>query len=113
MLVVTRYHRVFLALFLVVLVLMGVVFVPSWWQSYRDTRIVAGGGQVTATVLAVEPADEENPGAGRWRYTLLVAPPDTPAYRATTEIEGFLVPGDTVVTVAVDPQNPEAIVIIP
>jgi hypothetical protein len=106
-------RRVILWSFLVLVCLAGVLWGPSWWQQFRDARIVAEGGQVTATVLAVEAADEDNPGAGRWRYTLLVTPPEGLAYRATTEIAGFLVPGDTVVNVAVDPENPEQVVIIP
>ncbi len=83
------------------------------WRGWRDSQIVSGGERITAVVQAVEPADEDDPSGSRWRYTLLVQPAGVVPYRATTEIEGFLVPGDTVVNVAVDPQDPRAVVIIP
>jgi hypothetical protein len=86
---------------------------PAWWRNWKDAEIVSDGGRLTAVVQAVEPADEDNPSGSRWRYTLLVQPPDAAPYRATTEIDGFLVPGDTVVNVAVDPDNPQVVVIIP
>lgn len=90
-----------------------IVKAPAWWQHWQDSEIVAEGGRLTAVVQAVEPADEANPAGTRWRYTLLVQPPDAAPYRATTEIDDFLVPGDTVVNVAIDPGDPQVVVIIP
>ncbi len=98
---------------LAVIFVVGFIKGPRLWQQWHNSQIVSGGERITAVVQAVEPADEGNPSGSRWRYTLLVQPPAASPYRATTEIEGFLVPGDTVVNVAVDPQDPQAVVIIP
>lgn len=90
-----------------VVVITGAVFGPPYLRDREAVRLNAEGREVPATILGVEDTGNRYNSTPELLYTVEVAPPDAPAYRATIKTVGYPLPGGTPVTVVVDPADPQ------